>query len=125
MIYAIEGHAPPTSYFRTIPRRGNNPHGSGNGDFTGDLRLPSLGKELDISGLITQALVLEGVIGLLLCYRMDERQESGAQASASVSNEGKESESFFGVELVVVRALCCFPCARNRFNPGPQLVSIR
>ena len=55
MIMVGEGHAPPTSRVRTIPLPG-------------------------IPGVITQALVLEGVIGLLFSSKLDEMQESGAQA---------------------------------------------
>jgi len=66
-----EGHAPPTSHVTTIPRRGNHLHGSGNGEYTGDMPQPSVRKELDDTiswgTCISQARVLEGLIALLLC----------------------------------------------------------
>ena len=54
----------------------------------------------DIPGVVVQALKLEGVIGLLFGQKLNEAQERGAQAAASVGCEGHECETLVGVDLV-------------------------
>ena len=74
--------ATPALDFRTVPRRSNNPHGHGDSSRAEDQCLSPVGKEFeDIPGVVVQALMLEGVVGLLfgqkLSLKLNKRRNVG------------------------------------------------
>ena len=103
MIFAVHGHAPPSSHVGTVSRRSNHPHSRGNGDCTGDLRFPPVSEDfVPPQGASIQVIFLDGTIDLLLSQELDEKQDSGAQGVTRVSNEGQQSEALVGIGLVVL-----------------------
>ena len=125
MIDAGGGKAPPALNLRAVPHRGNNPHGRGDSNGAGDQCLPPVGKEFkDVPGIVVQALMLEGVVGLLFGEELNKAQERRAQAAARVGDEGHESKALVGVDLVVVTALRHLPGVHGLWEPSPPPIGV-